>query len=76
MAVATRMNVSIDHEGENVKMTFGNVTIDMHYEDALPFAHHLRLHASEAKRKCGDTSKVVTVSGLLSDAEENYRRGI
>jgi hypothetical protein len=74
--VAKRSSCSVSHVGELVRLKFGNQLIDMHYSDALQFSQWMRLNAKEAKRESGDRSRVVQMAGILSDAEENYRKGI
>jgi hypothetical protein len=76
MSLAKRTNFAVSHHGELVRVTIGNSGFDMHYNDALLFAQWMRLNAKEAKRESGDRSRVVQMAGILSDAEENYRRGI
>ena len=75
-ALFKRANVSVVHAGETVTLEFGNVEIVMHYADALQFSQWVRLHAKAAKRESGDKSRVIQLVGILSDAEDNYRRGI
>jgi hypothetical protein len=71
-----RTKISVDHAGEIVTLKFGNVVIDMHYTDSLPFSQALRLHSKASKRESRDFSRIVSCAGILSDAEENYKRGI
>jgi hypothetical protein len=76
VALAKRTNFAVSHHAELVRVTVGNSGFDMHYSDALQIAQWVRLNAKEAKRKSGDLSRAVQMAGILSDAEENYRRGI
>lgn len=75
--VARDTPVAVDHADELVRMAFGgNVGYGIHYSVALPFSHAIRVHARAAKLSTGDDSVRRLASGVLSDAEDNYRRGL
>lgn len=71
-----KTDVQVTHELDRVLLTIGNTTMKMMYRDAFTLAAWLRANAAEAKRFAGDTSNIYTAIGMLSDAEENYKRGI
>lgn len=64
-----------NHESELVTMTFGNVPITMHYNDALKICQVITVHAKAAKRESGDMSRTYSGYGLLTDVEERIKRG-
>jgi len=68
--------VEVSNAGDVVTMKFGNVSIDMHYLDVFRFAHWARMNAKQCKKRVGDNGRHLSVMGTLSDAEENYKRGI
>ena len=64
-----RKAIGIVNEGELVVMRLGaNVSAKFHYEVALKLSEWLRLRAREAKAWAGDTSRGLSVMGLLHDA--------
>ena len=70
-----RFNWSVGGRGEMVVLMFGNITLEIHFSDALRLATWLRVGARQAKLWAGDQSKTVMSLARLSDAEENYKRG-
>ena len=66
----------IGWDGENVVMVLGNNKLELHFTTALQVNSWLRHAGSEAKLWAGDTGKSFSASGILSNAEENYRLGI
>jgi hypothetical protein len=63
-------------DGENVVMLFGNNRIELHFTTALKVNTWLRVAGAEAKAWAGDSGRSMNASGILSDAEDNYRLGI
>lgn len=62
-------------EGAIVRFNIGNVSIAMEANTALTLGNWLRVRAREAKLWAGDTARVIRMSGILTDAAENYRHG-
>lgn len=60
----------VGHEGEYVKLTLGNTTITMRYEDAITLSQHLRVHGKAAKREAGDQSRHWHAVAILNGAPE------
>ena len=68
-----RERVAVAHEGDTVKLTFGNVEIKMNYVDALQLAQWIRVRGRQAKNTAGDKRHWLTAVGTLHDA--NVTRG-
>lgn len=47
-----------------------------HFVGGLQLAHMIRIAGKQAKAWAGDTSKMKTAAGILTDAEENYKLGL
>jgi hypothetical protein len=64
----SRQRIAVDVRGELVRMTIGNVHIDMPYETAIQLSQWLRVRGKEAKRTAGDMSRhwsaVAIIEGL------------
>ena len=67
---------AVGWNGENVKMKFGNNIIEVHFTTALQISAWLRSTGAESKAWAGETGRSMRASSILSNAEENYRRGI
>jgi hypothetical protein len=65
----------VDVDGEMVYLILADHQIGMHFETALKIAEWLRLAGRKAKRWAGDTGRIMTATGNLTDAENNYKRG-
>jgi len=63
-----RERVAVAHEGDTVKMIFGNVEIKMNYVDALQLAQWIRVRGKQAKVRAGDRRHWLTAVGTLHDA--------
>ena len=63
-----RSLVAVEHEGDLVKLKFGNVEIKMSYVDALQLAQWIRVRGKEAKNTAGDKRHWLTAVGTLHDA--------
>ena len=63
-----RSRVAVEHEGDTVKLKFGNVEIKMNYLDALQLAQWIRLRGKQAKVRAGDKRHWLTAVGTLTDA--------
>ena len=63
-----RRRMAVEHEGDLVKLKFGNVEIKMSYIDALQLAQWIRVRGKEAKNTAGDKRQWLTAVGTLHDA--------
>jgi len=63
------------HELDCVKVEIGGHVLTMEYPTAVKMSQMIRTHAKQAKKFAGDSSKGLLTEAVLSDAEENYRRG-
>ncbi len=61
----SKQRMSVEIEGELVKLTIGNSDIRMPYEAALQLSQWLRVRGKEAKRKAGDVSRHWSAIALL-----------
>ena len=66
---------SVGFNGEDVNIQFDDLTIGMHFADALHVAQWIRAAGRQCKRNVGDTSRQLNAAGILSDAEQNYKTG-
>ena len=66
----------IKFESELVILKFDDLAVKIHFSDALRWYTHARAAAHIAKDWAGDSTKKLRMTAHLSDAEENYRRGI
>ena len=64
---------SIAFEGEMVHLIVGNVTVKFHFTVALKIAEWLRVEGRNAKKWSGDSGRMISVAGTLTDAEQNYK---
>lgn len=62
-----RERISVESEGDLVKINLGNVEVKVHYETALLLSQWIRVRAKEAKRTAGDVSRHWSVIGTLHD---------
>ena len=67
--------IKIEHEFDCVKLTLGGHTLTMDYPTAIKLSQMLRTHGKQAKKFAGDASKSWTAEAVLTDAEQNYKRG-
>ena len=67
---------SIAFEGALVVIRANELELKLHYSEAFPLHQLIRQKAREAKAWAGDTSRSIKVRATLSDAEENYKRGV
>ena len=70
-----KLNLIVAHEMDTVWFEIGGTRLSMDYPTALKFGFMLRTHAKQAKKFAGDHAKVWHTEAVLSDAEENYKRG-
>lgn len=68
-------SVGITDDGGLVTLEFGNVLWKFEAENAATLAGWFRARALEAKRWAGDTGTTRRLSGILTDANDNERRG-
>lgn len=64
-ALLSRQRMSVDTEGDMIKLTIGNADIRMPYETALQLSQWLRVRGKEAKRRAGDMSRHWSAVALL-----------
>lgn len=62
--------------GDLVNLVIGNVTATMEAHTALTLSRWMRVRARQSKRWAGDTSRSLILMGYLSNAEDNYKRGV
>jgi hypothetical protein len=64
----SRQRISVEAEGEMVKLSIGNADIRMPYEAAIQLSQWLRVRGKEAKRCAGDMSRhwsaIAVIDGL------------
>lgn len=60
--------VAVTDEGELVALTIGNVTLRIHYADALEISQWIRMAAKRAKATAGDATRNWALAANLSDA--------
>ena len=63
-------------EGEDVKLLFGNNLLKFHFTVALKISEWIRNAGKEAKAWSGTGGSFINLTGILSDAEKNYKLGI
>ena len=61
----SKQRISVEIEGELVKLSIGNSDIRMPYETALQLSQWLRVRGKEAKKNAGDISRHWSAIGLL-----------
>ena len=75
-SVIIGMPVRVSHELDTVVLDINGTVLTMEYPYAIAIAEKLRLHGKQAKKWNGDKGKHWSTEGsLLTDAEENYKRG-
>jgi hypothetical protein len=62
--------VSVSDEGERVRLTIGNSSLLMGYEDAITLSQWLRVHGKKAKRHAGDLSRHWHAMAVMNGAPE------
>ena len=65
MSLLTQQRVSVDTEGELIRLTIGDVVVRMEYETALKISQWLRVRGKQAKRLAGDMSRHWSIIGIL-----------
>lgn len=66
----------IDVDSEQVLLFMGGHLLKMHFTDAGRLGVQIKANAKIAKAWAGDTSRQWIGVGNLTDAEDNYRRGV
>jgi len=69
-------NLTVWHEFDCVITDFGAghlLTLD--YPTTIKYSQLLRVHGKQAKKFAGDASKYWMSESVLTDAEQNYKRG-
>lgn len=61
----TKQRMSVEVEGDLVKLSIGNYDMHLPYEDALKLSQWLRVRGKEAKRQAGDVSRHWSAIGLI-----------
>jgi hypothetical protein len=74
--LAQQTGVTVMDIDERVAIRIGRCAYAMHFTDAFDLYTAIRVHAVAAKRDVGDQSRMMLTAGVLSDAEQNYKRGI
>ncbi len=70
------LKVRVFHERDTVVLEIDGTRLAMEYPYAIAIAGQLRMHGKQAKKFAGDFSKHwSTEASVLTDAEENARRG-
>lgn len=69
------LNMEVGHVGQVVYFKIGNHKLEMDYPSAIKLSQMLRTHGKQAKKFAGDASKHWLSEAVLTDAEENYKRG-
>jgi len=69
------MNMEVWHEFDCVKLDLGGHVLTMDYPTAIKLSALLRTHGKQAKKFAGDSAKYWTSESVLTDAEQNYKRG-
>ena len=67
--------MKIWHEFDCVKFDLGGHTLTMDYPTAIKLSQMLRTHGKQAKKFAGDAGKHWHTEAVLTDGEENYKRG-
>ena len=66
----------IDVDSERVLFHLGGHLFKLHFEAAAKLALHIKREVKTAKAWAGDTGRRFICVGNLTNAEDNYRRGI
>ncbi len=66
----------VDVEGALVVVYLNELEARFHWTDALYFSAWLRTAARQAKNWAGDSTRQLRSTALLTDAEDNYKRGV
>lgn len=61
----SRQRLTVEVEGEMVKLSIGNSDIRMPYETAIQLSQWLRVRGKEAKRRAGDMSRHWSAIAIL-----------
>ena len=69
------LDLVVWHEFDCVKFDVGGHTLTMDYPTAIKLSQMLRTHGKQAKKFAGDSSKNWIAEAVLTDGEENYKRG-
>lgn len=69
------LSMEVGHTGQMVYFQIGNHKLEMDYPSAIKLSQMLRTHGKQAKKFAGDASKTWLTEAVLTDAEENYKRG-
>ena len=73
--VLTASKIKCWHEGELVKLQVRDATLTFDHPTAFQVVEMLRYHAKQAKGFAGDTTTSWRTFAVLTDAEENDKRG-
>ena len=69
------LKMEVGHLGQQVYFKVGNHEFKMDYPSALKLSILLRAHGKQAKKFAGDFSRNLEGCAVLTDAEQNYKRG-
>jgi hypothetical protein len=68
-------NMLVGHELDTVFVEIGGRKLTMDYPTAIKLSEMLRTHGKQAKKFAGDSSLHYSANAVLTDGEENYKRG-
>lgn len=66
----------VESTGEMVAIWFNEVKLEFHFSAGLQISQWVRLAAKQAKNWAGDSGTKMHMTGILTDAEDNYKRGL
>lgn len=73
--LAQATGVVVANHLDLVVMRIGSLCYGMHYNDATIYSEAMRAIAETVRRSSGDP-RTLMAAGILTDAEDNYRRGV
>jgi len=73
--VPTVKNWRVDWKGAIVVLCLDELTVQIHYAEALELYMQIRVAARQSKAWAGDRSYTKRVTAYLNDGEENYKYG-
>ncbi len=65
----------VSHEMDTVWFEIGGRRLTMDYPTALQLGRLLTVHGKQAKKFAGDFGTQFLATGVLTNAEENYKKG-
>lgn len=74
-SVLKPLKIKVFHEMDTVILNIDGTELKMPWPYAISLSSLLRTHAKQAKKLAGDASKTLHTSAVLTNAEENYKKG-